>query len=162
MKNIPKLKEGRLSMFKKILVAIDGSEQSVKAARAAIDIASKNGGEIHLLHVVRPPAFDYSGVDFTGSMLPPEIPDYLIDEWSKVGQLILDKARKEVESEDVQTTIEVGMGDPAQVICDTAEKGNYELIVMGRRGVGGLGGLLLGSVSNRVLQLASCPVLIVH
>jgi len=149
-------------MFKKILVAIDGSEQSVKAARAAMDIAGKSGGEVHLLHVVRPPAFDYSGIDYTGSMLPPEIPSHMIDEWHKVGRLILDKARKEVESKDVQTTIEVGMGDPAQVICDTAEKGNYQLIVMGRRGVGGLSGLLLGSVSNRVLQLSPCPVLIVH
>jgi len=151
-----------LPMFKKILVAIDGSEQSVKAARAAMDIACKSGGEVHLLHVVRPPAFDYSGVGYTGSILPPEIPSYMLDEWHKVAQLILDKARKEVESKDAQTTIEVGMGDPAQVICDTAEKGNYELIVMGRRGMGGLSGLLLGSVSNRVLQLSPCPVLIVH
>ena len=51
--------------------------------------------------------------------------------------------------------------DPAEKIVDKAERGKYDLLVIGNRGIGGLSGFLLGSVSDKVAKAASCPVVIV-
>ena len=52
-------------------------------------------------------------------------------------------------------------GDPAFQIVKKAKEGNYQLIIMGSRGLGGIKGLMLGSVSQKVSQLSHCPVLII-
>ncbi|MCW2277192.1 universal stress protein family protein [Heliophilum fasciatum] len=54
------------------------------------------------------------------------------------------------------------MGNPAYAICEYAEEHNMDLIIIGSRGMGEIKSLLLGSISDRVLHLAKCPVLIVR
>ncbi len=143
-------------MFKKILVPVDGSDQSVQAAKVAVNVADKHGGCVNLLYVIRPYAFEYSRVD-TGINPPvPELPGGA----SNVGQQILEKIQQEIEPSGIEITTELNQGNPAEVICEKAQAGNYDLIVMGSRGLGGLRSSLLGSVSNQVSHLASCPVLL--
>lgn len=143
-------------MFDKILVPIDGSNQSVEAARMAISIAGQYGSQVHLLHVISPPTFDLPVLHEP----PPVLTGAALEEWEKMGRSVLERVSQEVQVANVKPTIELTWGNPVRVICDTAREGGYDLIVIGSRGVGGLTGLLLGSVSERVSHLAPCPVLI--
>lgn len=144
-------------MFKKILVPIDGSDQSVEAARIAVSIAGKYGSQVQLLHVVAPPSYDSPGLD-----VPPTLMSIALEHWEKMGRDVLQRACQECKVEEVKVTMELAWGNPARVICDKAEEGEYDLIVIGSRGLGGLTGLILGSVSDRVSHMAPCPVLITH
>jgi len=147
-------------VFKKILVPIDGSEQSTHAARIAVDIASKYESRVTLFHVAQIAA------DFSGMGNWPEISSEVVkkieNEWNRIGQEILEKVSQEIKSSGIDVSIELGRGNAAVEICNKAEKDEYDLIVIGSRGLGGVRATLLGSVSNRVSQMAGCPVLIIH
>ena len=138
-------------MFRKILVAVDGSEQSNAALAIASDLAQRYGATLCLLH-----AFAHVS-DLLGS------PQYrqLLEARSVLGQQVLDSARTQVgDAAPVDTQLIEGPAAPA--ILRVAVEDRCDMIVMGSRGQGQLAGLLLGSVSNAVAQRAQCPVLIVH
>ena len=137
-------------MFKNILVPVDGSDQSLQSARVAVDLAIKNNGKVHLLHVIRPYAFDYMGMDGR-EMVPGNA--------SEIGERILNKIKDIVTIEDVRVSSAIAYGNPAQIIIEESKK-TYDLIIMGSRGLGGISGMMLGSVSNQVSTFAHCPVLI--
>lgn len=144
-------------MLKKILVAVDGSPESIGAARMAMDLASKYGSEVHLLHVVRATQADYvSGMGFE---VPVRIASY-DEEWENYGKQIVDKVFAEVQASNVETILEVGHGNPGETLVEAAKNGNFDLIIMGNRGLGAVEGILIGSVSTKVMHLANCPVLI--
>lgn len=137
-------------MFEKLVLAVDGSEQSRRAVPLAIDIAKKSNGEVVVVHV-REHTVDLGGV------------------WEQESQTraaaIVDAACKEIEDAGVTARADVrrslaGSGRVAQEIIDAAEEEEAELIVMGSRGVSDLRGLLLGSVAHKVLQLSGQPVLV--
>lgn len=146
-------------MLKKILVAVDGSPESVGAARLAMTIASKFGSEVNLLHVFRPLQDDYSKTDLAGFQLPSQA-EVDAEQWRSYGKQIVDKVSEEVKLPDITMVLEVGYGNPAAVIVQNAEQGHFDLIVIGNRGLGGIKESILGSVSNKVSHLAKCPVLI--
>ncbi|MCR4400625.1 MAG: universal stress protein [Syntrophomonadaceae bacterium] len=145
-------------MFKKILVPIDGSDQSAEAARIAVTLASRFGAQVQLLHVISLPAYDYPDM----SQVEPAFISQALESWEALGRQYLEQALGECQSCDVKTSVELAWGNPAKVIVDTAREGGYDLIVIGSRGLGNLSGLLLGSVSDRVLRTAPCPVLVVR
>ncbi|GEN35003.1 MULTISPECIES: universal stress protein [Aneurinibacillus] len=147
-------------MFKKILVAIDGSEMSDKALEAALSIAKEQGAKVSLLHVgkevVVPPYMvgemvyisrEYD-IDFDEAM-------------KKEGEELLGQAKAKAEKQGIETETIYVKGDPARQIVEQAEENGYQLIVIGSRGLSGFKELMLGSVSHKVSQLANCPVLIV-
>ncbi|MBN6186066.1 universal stress protein [Aneurinibacillus sp. BA2021] len=147
-------------MFKKVLVAVDGSEMGEKAIEAATIIAKEQGAHVSLLHVgkeaVVPPYMvgemayisrEYN-IDFSEAM-------------QKEGEELLKKAKAKMEAAGVSAEAFYVVGDPARQIVDQAEEGGYQLIVIGSRGLSGLKEMMLGSVSHKVSQLATCPVLIV-
>lgn len=148
-------------MIKNILVPVDGSPQSLRSAKMAVRIASKEGGEICLLYVVKPSSGDYSGVSFMGYQLPEELAVKVNEEWEKIARSVVDKVAEEIQDQDVKIHKRIAIGDPVTIICKEAKDGGFDFISMGSRGIGGVTGVL-GSVSSRVSQQATCPVLINH
>jgi nucleotide-binding universal stress UspA family protein len=148
-------------MIKKILVPVDGSAQSIRAAKMAATVAPAEGGEIHILNIVKPSSGDYSGVGFEGFQLPQELAEKVNHEWEKVARDIVNKVASELKDQKVQVHCDIAKGDPVSIICKVAEEGRFDLISIGSRGIGGVTGVL-GSISSRVSQQCTCPVLINH
>ena len=140
-------------MFRRILVAVDGSEHSRQAALVAARLAREIGSDLTLLTVYRqPPGFE--GEPYYSEALEAALAD---------AQRILDSAAADVLADGgpKPETSALG-GDPVAEICEAASAGGHDLIVMGTRGLGRLQSALLGSVSGQVAAAGCCPVLIVH
>lgn len=141
--------------YKKILVPIDGSKNSLHALSHAVAIASSFEAEISILYI---------------SVLSQQLPLYEQVQGSKIpakassdpknfADTIIAEALKQVpEGIRVQTHNEIG--EPRIAITEFAEQNGYELIVIGSRGLGTISGLLLGSVSSYVVRNAKCSVLV--
>lgn len=140
-------------MYNRILVAIDGSKMSNKALKSALQIAKERFSKVGVIHVEK------------NVMISENMTTDSIDEiYSKINHevdALFDEAKVLAEDEDLEIDTHYVMGDPAVQIVKTAEEGNYQLIVMGSRGLGAIKGIVMGSVSYKVLQLSHCPVLII-
>jgi nucleotide-binding universal stress UspA family protein len=132
----------RKTQIKKLLVAIDGSEQSGKALDYAIELAHHFKGKITLLHVKEAKLFE----------MEPKV----IEE---VSANILNDAAAKIKSIPYDKRLEIG--DPAKTILDLAKEENYNVIVLGSRGLSSVKRFLLGSVSADVSMDAHRSVLIV-
>jgi nucleotide-binding universal stress UspA family protein len=152
----------RKAKFSKILVAIDGSEHSMKAAEYAIGIARDNKAELIALTVLDITKIRYAASAFIAS------PMYGLDELErkrKEAQEWLDNVSKLLASQKANDDIpfkyqiEESMSI-AGTIVDFAENQNIDLIVVGSRGRSGFTKLLLGSVASTVVTYATCPVLV--
>lgn len=148
-------------MFEKILVAVDGSEPSNDALDYAIDIAGKySSAEIQLVHVIQNIAsFVYTG----GAGLEPVWVGSLNGELEKSGKLILKDAKKRIEEKKAKVKISMKLlhGNPADEIVKFAKDGKFGLVVIGSRGLSGIKELILGSVSSKVVNHATVPVLVI-
>lgn len=154
-------------MFKTILVAVDGSEQSKKALNYALELAEKFEGKVTLIHVYS------SVVPITPSMdtisTPPTIPPHaspaiaakLAEEVKQNAERILDEAEHVVKKRGVSVEKVLREGDAVREIAAVAQEGKFDLVVVGHRGLSKLRELFLGAVSEGVSHKAPCPVLIV-
>jgi nucleotide-binding universal stress UspA family protein len=174
-------------MLKTILCATDGSDHANKAVDWAGDLAAKYGAELVLLYAmshreVSPELRHMAEVEHIVDKVarPPEDvrPDYPLWRahqtlsqsevtsariYRELGEQTLARCKRrvgDIGNVEVRTVIEDG--DPADRILEVAEREKADLIVMGRRGLGDLKGLLLGSVTHKVAQLSKCPCLTVH
>jgi nucleotide-binding universal stress UspA family protein len=140
-------------MFERILVAVDGSKHSDAAFDVAANMAQKYGSQLYVLHV-------FQGGIGTTTFVSPGVEDEL----RSVGQDILASyERKLKEREDLRNArVLLQQGDAAQRIMETANTEECGLIVIGSRGRGSFKELLLGSISHKVTNHASCPVLVVR
>ncbi|HET8931363.1 MAG TPA: universal stress protein [Acidimicrobiales bacterium] len=131
------------------IVGIDGSENSARALAWAVERAERSGDEV--VAVLAWSFFD-QGYRPAGEAMQPEFTD--VD-----AQRVLAKA---IDSSDLapRVTQRCIQGPAAEVITEFADAG--DTIVVGARGLGGFEGLLLGSVSQRILELAPCPVAVIH
>jgi nucleotide-binding universal stress UspA family protein len=138
-------------MFRKILVAVDGSRHSSRALEFADDLSRRYKAPLLLLH-----AFPHVS-DLLGT------PQYerMLEARSLIGEQLLASAHAQV-NERTQVETQLIEGPPAPAILRVAAEEGCDLIVVGSRGHGQLAGILLGSVSSVVAQRAGCPVLIVH
>lgn len=141
-----------MPLFEKILVPLDGSEQSIWALGKAVQIAKNVGGEITLINV-------YSLSSF--AITPNQLYKY-IKAMRKYGEGILEDGRKKAGAEGVQAETLLVNGHPVEEILKTAREGNFSLIVIGARGLSKMKELLMGSVSDAVTKHAPCPVLVVR
>jgi nucleotide-binding universal stress UspA family protein len=155
-------------LIKKILVALDGSEPAEKALDFAIDLASKYSAEVTLLSVVYAPMFAYAspntgGYPSIGGGLTPTVFTSYRKDLKTFHKQVLSKAQKKIAKAkpDVKVSTKLVEGRPSEKIIETADKGNFDIIVMGSRGLGGIKEFLLGSVSHRVADDATCAVLII-
>ncbi|HIH61730.1 MAG TPA: universal stress protein [Methanobacteriales archaeon] len=143
-------------MYKKILLPTDGSEYANKAAEHAIWIAKESGAEIVALTVMETSTF----IGLPADDLIIRIKEILEEEASNS----LDKIKKLVEESghDIKLTLKTDEGSPADSILNTIEEEGVDLVVMGTSGKHGLDRFLLGSVTEKVVRSAKCPVLVVH
>ena len=147
-------------MFNKILVADDGSQHSMDAVEAACSLAEHYNATLLLLHVLEDPGT---------SRVPPELAalgrmEHIQiterDVMQGIGTEIVGKARARAHELGVTgAEIQVATGNPGATIVKTATDQHVDLIVMGRRGLGKVADLIIGSVSQRVMQLADCACL---
>jgi nucleotide-binding universal stress UspA family protein len=141
-----------MTRFETLLVPLDFSPHSDKALDCALDLARLFGSRIHLLHAYH---------------LPVQVatPDQVIiprDFWTAVRDSAarkLDNALERVKAAGVEGETHLAELPPAQAITQTAEQINADLIVMGTRGLTGLKHVLLGSVAERTIRSAPCPVM---
>lgn len=135
----------------RILVPVDGSNSALAALRFVIDKLAPAGAglELHLLNVQ--PALPMSAARFVDSKV---VRDYHQEE----GEKDLAAARKLLDETGVAYTSDIAIGDPADTIVTYADQRSCDGIVMGTRGLGRVGGLLLGSVATKVLQQTKLPV----
>ncbi|MDH3597362.1 MAG: universal stress protein [Rhodospirillales bacterium] len=172
-------------MFKKILVATDGSRHAAKAVETASDLAARCNAELIVLHVLLhgQPLAEIRELAETeyDVQLPPAPPPpaglsgtgaAMVDDSKAIqalyraivviGDKIVEGATQVARDRGVKTVKPlVEDGDTVQRILNCAERETIDLVVMGSRGLGGLSGLLLGSNSHKVSQLAKCALLTV-
>lgn len=145
--------------YKKILVAVDGSSCSSRAATTAVGIAERFDAELHTLFVVSELVVD--ALRSTGKGDVKGLQESLKRDGRKYFNDIKDQAKKA----DVKVVEVIKDGFPSDEIVTYAKKKKIDLIVMGTHGRPKNGGRtrgLIGSVANRVIHLAECPVLVVQ
>lgn len=145
------------SRYKTIVVPIDGSGWSERAIPHAADIARNNDAEIILLHVLRPPAAEYTDQIALGG-----------------GEEQLQQIREEMKQKlmalrnglraqgiDARAQVIEGMG-VASLICDFINDQDVDLVVMSSHGRSGISRFIFGSVAQKVMQDVSVPVMIIR
>ncbi len=152
-------------MFKKILVPLDGSEHSLKALDEASEIAKISSGKLTLIHVYSGEAIRASGPYARGYTGPPVFvgaeASRLIEAAQKFGNRILQDAEQRIGATGVQVEKKLVKGHTAQEIVRLADAGDFDLIVMGARGVSHIKEMFLGSVTDAVIHHAHCAVLVI-
>jgi nucleotide-binding universal stress UspA family protein len=149
------LKENR--MFKRIVVAIDGSRTSRRAFESALELAATHGAVLQPYYVVEnaPVYYDVPGYD----------PSVLRDELANQGTKLADEANAEMKQRGVQGAVVIAEGssvdDVAEMVLAAAAAFNADLLVMGTHGRKGFQRLILGSVAERCLRQATLPVLLI-
>jgi nucleotide-binding universal stress UspA family protein len=147
----------RGASFGKVVVAFDGSNDSLKAIKLAGSLASKYESNVIIVHVYSSPAIGFSAA----SGIP--IPDYRdIEEARKeAAKKVLSKGLQLASEEGIKATGElIEASSVVEALVEYAEDEKADLIVVGTRGMTGFKKLVLGSVSSGLVNHAPCPVLI--
>lgn len=137
-----------------ILVPIDFSEQSEKAAAAAAALSLKTGATVHLLHAYVIPV-ESVGLAYT-------ISQQYVDQFVTESKEQLETLWTKLGAGAARGPVMVVSGDPREVIIHKAKDLNVELIVMGTHGRRGISRALIGSVAESVVRTAPCSVLVVR
>jgi nucleotide-binding universal stress UspA family protein len=144
-------------MFKRIVVAIDGSQTSRHAFSAALDLAETNGATLQAYYVVEsaPVFYDVPGYD------PSVLRDELVEEGSTLGHSALAAMKQRGVDGGVAMAEASSVEDVATLILQAAATFKADLLVMGTHGRRGLQRLIEGSVAERCLREARLPVLVI-
>ena len=138
-------------MFSKILVAIDGSESAKKAFTTSIYLASLSKCKIDVIHVV---SCEFGG-DSAASL-------DLVEDLKIKANSMLEEYKKDALEKGIQPKFMLEIGDPANMIIEIVNSKDYDLVVLGTRGMNVFKELVLGSVSIKVMHHAKCPVMVVR
>lgn len=149
-------RETTMKPYAKILVPTDFSECATEAVRAAVDLAGRYGASITLVHVFEPLVYPFP--EATGFSTILNLADVIED----IDELLEKNKRIAIEAGAKDVTAAQLQGHPPSEIADYAKEGGFDLIVMGTHGRRGLSHLMIGSVAERVVRFASCPVLTVR
>ena len=138
-------------MIRKLLVAYDGSAQSEKAYKMAVDMASRYSAKMMVLSVARPPE-------------PPVAVELeaVLESATEYYEGHFKSMKEQAEALGIEATFQVRVGHPAEQIVHMANEEKVDAIVMGHRGESFLQRWLLGSVAKRVLSYAHCTVVVVR
>jgi len=156
-------------LFKNILVAVDGSESSKRAAHVALGLAEKLRAQLIVLHAISPPTSYYRS-NFpvpVGMALPPPSQKEIDTYYAYARRVALGIVGDTVSEAkkvgtNVKTELPEGVSSVVETIINHAAKEHVDLIIVGTRGLGGFKKMLIGSVSSGVISHANCPVLVVR
>jgi len=138
--------------LKKILVPVDGSDYSMRAAKYAAELAKLMSGEIVLMHCHK---------SFPVVLGEPHFQNAINKIMEKSNELV-EPYRKFFQETGTSFIERILEGPAASAICEVAKLEKLDMIVIGSRGRNKLEGLLLGSCTQRVLNMAPCPVLVIR
>lgn len=155
--------------MRKILVPVDGSNASINAVKKAIEIGKNYNSNIKLISVVKSTENRskvrnenmWSAVD--GSIITKslELEKKLESTYIENAQMLLDQIVTKLDFTKTKVEKEVLIGEPSEKIIETAKNGSYDLIVMGNRGFSKVKRFFVGSVTQKVISEAPCPVLVI-
>jgi nucleotide-binding universal stress UspA family protein len=151
----PRSERGMSEHIKEILVPVDGSENAIRAARFAMEMATAMGIGVRFFYVF--PAASVEVIGMAGMSRAD------IDQAAQAAaQRAFDQTREALGSELIdRVEQETSIGDPAEEIIRYTEDDNTALVVLGRRGLSRMKSLMLGSVSDKVLRHAKSPVTVI-
>jgi nucleotide-binding universal stress UspA family protein len=145
----------------KVLVAVDGSENSIRALDFALDLAEKYGAAITILNVSSSPVM--GAVPLEPTSISGEGMIAFAKDLTKIHEETLNKAvahAREIKP-NVTVSSKIRDGDPALEIVAEAREGGFDVVVVGHRGLSRMREVFLGNISEKVAHLASCSVIIV-
>jgi nucleotide-binding universal stress UspA family protein len=142
-------------VYTRILVPLDGSETAWHALETALQLAASTGAALHALYVIDVPVMAFYAPGFA--------PSIISDYYHLEGRRVPDRAEARMKERGVTGTARIEDVDPCQDVAErillAAADAKADLIVIGTHGRRGLSHLLLGSVAERVVRTAECPVL---
>ncbi len=157
MENIQYCEPGRIfCSSKKILLAVDGSERSARAATVAFEIAEMTGSELHIIHVIPTPSVQQISV-MTGDNM-----DEIKEKYSKNGKILLEGYKEAAEKFGIKVELILEEGLPSERIVSYSNNSKIDLVVMGARGASvDKIRRTMGSATERVIEGTDSPVLAV-
>ncbi|HEX2729769.1 MAG TPA: universal stress protein [Rubrobacteraceae bacterium] len=137
-----------------ILLATDGSEDAARAARVAADLSKRTGAHLHVVHVWQPLPRGAASGDYW---------EYVYSGSEQAASMLLDEQVASIGEAGAQVAgTRLAEGSPVERILDVADEVGAGMVVVGSWGLGQLGRLVLGSVSERIVHHADRPVLVVR
>jgi nucleotide-binding universal stress UspA family protein len=143
-------------MYRRIMVATDGSEHSAKAVDHAIELCKSSGAELLAVSVINMDAISF--MEDSDRDVYFEV-QYALE---KRANDILNEVEKKANKENVLVKKIIQVGDPAEVVVELAKREDADLIVIGTRGLLGVKRVVLGSHAEKIVRWASVPVLVVR
>ncbi|MDD2494012.1 MAG: universal stress protein [Tissierellia bacterium] len=151
----------------KILVPVDGSNASINAVKKAIEIARKYNYSIKLISIVK--SMDnkrnenlWSSVDGSIIVENEELNKNYEKRNKENFEKLLNSIVSKLDFNGIKVELDVLLGEPYSIITETAKKENFDLIIMGSRGFSKIKRFFVGSVTQRVISEAPCPVLVIR
>ena len=141
-------------LYKKILIATDGSEYTKNAVDYGIDLAKNSGAQMHAIYVVDTAAFASIPMDAAW--------ESMYELLRQEGDVALKFVAEKAEAEGIEVEANIVEGHPADEIIKYSENNSISVIVMGTLGKSGLDRFLLGSVAEKVVRNSKIPVLVVR
>lgn len=154
----------KTNKVKKVLIALDYNPTAQKVAESGFSLAKNIGAETILLHVITDPVYysstEYSPImGFTGHIANGSLKLDSVDALKKASQQFLDKSKNHLGDKTIQTLVEEG--DYAESILKTAKDLDVDIIVMGTHSRKWLENIVMGSVTEKVLNHTSIPLFII-
>ena len=141
-------------MYTHIMIAVDGSSESLQAVREALKLIARGlHAEIALVNVQEPASL---------LQLATQDADAIALAAVEAGENLMSEASALLDAQGVGYSMEVVMGEPGAMLVDMAEELNADMLIMGARGMGALKSAIVGSVSKAVITHCSRPVLVVR
>jgi len=141
-------------MFTKIPVPVDGSDNSYRALEAALVLSEKLGSNISVVNVIEQVSITHIESE--------KLLNELLEAYKKENQEILSKCSDIARQKGIDIKTVLLQGNPAPVILDYSKKENFDLVIMGSRGMGKFKELIIGSVSSKIVHHSPCAIMIIR
>lgn len=141
-------------MFKNILVPVDGSDNSYRALDAALLLSEKLGSNITVIHVMEQVPITHIGSE--------KLLNEFLESYKKENQEILSKCSEIATQKGLTINTFLLEGNPASEILNFSKKEKFDLLIMGRRGLGKFKELILGSISSKIVHHSPSAVLLIR
>lgn len=142
-------------LYKKILVAADGSDSSKEAYKHAIALARMMEAEVFLVHVAISPESTWGGYTSASKLIN-------MDELNAITKEIVDSVLGVCDADGITVNTVIAHGKPAKEIVKVAFDEKVDLIITGGHSIGAVSSIFQGSVSLRIVQTAHCPVMVIN